>query len=246
MDAKKGKATANMANRLRNENLWRTHLDDKAQRLEARYAKSQSQSLYLGQSDVRSKKALSVINGRLPFSEHDPITFQLYSNSKLYLEGKNGIGKSTLLNVLRGQRSLVDGELQISAPVCYLDQHFGAISLDLSMLDNLTQACPSLSMSEARTLLAGIGFRRDSVNRSAQVLSGGEKMKLAMLMVSHQVNQPILLLDEPDNHLDIESKIILAKALAQYQGGYILVSHDLDFVHESGVEQTLRLSALQT
>jgi ATPase subunit of ABC transporter with duplicated ATPase domains len=246
MDAKKGKATANMANRLRNENLRRTHLDDKAQRLEARYAKSQSQSLYLGQSDVRSKKVLSVINGRLPFSEHDPITFQLYSNSKLYLEGKNGIGKSTLLNVLRGKQSLVDGELQVSAPVCYLDQHFGAINLDLSMLDNLTQACPNLSMSEARTLLAGIGFRRDSVNRSAQVLSGGEKMKLAMLMVSHQLNQPILLLDEPDNHLDIESKVILAKALAQYQGGYILVSHDLDFVHESGVEQTLRLSALQT
>lgn len=70
-------------------------------------------------------------------------------------------------------------------------------------------------------------------------------MKLAMLMVSHQPNQPILLLDEPDNHLDIESKIILAKALAQYQGGYILVSHDQDFVHESGVEQSLRLSALQ-
>lgn len=245
MDAKKGKATANMANRLKNESVRRTHLDDKTQQLEARYARSQSQSLYLGQSDVRSKKVMSVINGQLPFSEHEPITFQLYSDSKLYLEGKNGIGKSTLLNVLRGKQSLVDGELQVSAPVCYLDQHFGAINLAISMLDNLMQACPKLSMSEASTLLAGIGFRRESVNRSAQVLSGGEKMKLAMLMVSHQPNQPILLLDEPDNHLDIESKIILAKALAQYQGGYILVSHDQDFVHESGIEQSLRLSALQ-
>ncbi|MEF1278185.1 ATP-binding cassette domain-containing protein [Vibrio fortis] len=245
MDAKKGKATANMSNRQKNENLRRTHLEDKAQHLEARYARSQSQSLYLGQSDARSKRVLSVMQGKLPFSEHEPITFQLYSNSKLYLEGKNGIGKSTLLNVLRGTQSLVDGELQVSAPVCYLDQHFGAINLALSMLDNLTQACPNLSVSEARTLLAGIGFRRDSVNRSTRVLSGGEKMKLAMLIVSHQPNQPILLLDEPDNHLDIESKIILAKALAQYQGGYILVSHDQDFVHESGVEQSLRLSALQ-
>jgi ATPase subunit of ABC transporter with duplicated ATPase domains len=246
MDAKKGKATANMANRLKNESVRRTHLDDKAQQLEVRHARSKPQSLYLGQSDVRSKRVLSVMQGKLPFSEHEPITFQLYSNNKLYLEGKNGIGKSTLLNVLRGTQSLVDGELQVSTPVCYLDQHFGAIERSLSMLDNLTKACPHLNESEARTLLAGIGFRRDSVNRSARVLSGGEKMKLAMLMVSHQLNQPILLLDEPDNHLDIESKVILAKALAKYQGGYILVSHDLDFVHESGIEQSLKLSALQT
>ncbi|MDK9736827.1 ATP-binding cassette domain-containing protein [Vibrio sp. D404a] len=246
MDAKKGKATANMANRLKNESVRRTHLDDKAQQLEARYARSKPQSLYLGQSDVRSKRVLSVIQGKLPFSEHEPITFQLYSNSKLYLEGKNGIGKSTLLNVLRGYQTLVDGELQVSAPVCYLDQHFGAIERSLSMLDNLTKACPHLNESEARTLLAGIGFRRNSVNRIAQVLSGGEKMKLAMLMVSHQFNQPILLLDEPDNHLDIESKVMLAKALMQYQGGYILVSHDQDFVHESGVNQSLRLSAPQS
>ena len=96
--------------------------------------------------------------------------------------------------------------------------------------------------SDARTLLAGIGFRRDSVFRLGNVLSGGEKMQLAMLIVSHQPTQPLLLLEEPDNHLDLDSKIMLAQALNAYRGGFILISHDQDFAAESGVSRCGELS----
>lgn len=61
-------------------------------------------------------------------------------------------------------------------------------------------------------------------------------MKLAILIVSHQPERPLLLLDEPDNHLDLDSKILLAQALCNYRGGFILVSHDHDFGRESGIQ----------
>ncbi|POB71804.1 ABC transporter ATP-binding protein, partial [Vibrio vulnificus] len=80
-----------------------------------------------------------------------------------------------------------------------------------------------------------------SVDRQAAHLSGGEKMKLAMLMVSHVPNQPLLLLDEPDNHLDLESKQALAHALARYQGALILVSHDDHFVAEAKITRSWHL-----
>ncbi len=68
-------------------------------------------------------------------------------------------------------------------------------------------------------------------------------MKLAMLIVSHQPEQPFLLLDEPDNHLDLNAKILLAAALNQYQGGFILVSHDTAFGSEAGVNVTYHLGS---
>lgn len=142
--------------------------------------------------------------------------------------------------MLAGNNLLKHGECRVNAPLRMLDQHFGMIQSELSMLDNLLQQCRGITVSEARILLAGIGFRRDSVFRLGRVLSGGEKMKLAMLIVSHQPEQPFLLLDEPDNHLDLESKISLAQALLKYRGGYILISHDHDFVTESGVQRTIR------
>lgn len=109
------------------------------------------------------------------------------------------------------------------------------------MLDNLLKHCNGMKASDARTLLAGIGFRRDRLFRLGGMLSGGEKMKLAMLIVSHQPTQPLLLLDEPDTHLDLDSKIMLAKVLKSYCGGFILISHEHDFSKESGTTHCIEL-----
>jgi ATPase subunit of ABC transporter with duplicated ATPase domains len=129
----------------------------------------------------------------------------------------------------------------VNTPLYYLDQHFELLCPDLSLLDNLLKHCEGMIESTARTLLAGIGFRRDSVYRLVGQASGGEKMKLAMLIVSHQTSQPLLLLDEPDNHLDLDSKQILASALRDYVGPFILISHDQDFVAACDISHQLMI-----
>ena len=178
----------------------------------------------------------------LAFGSSQPVNLQVGEGDKLHLQGGNGSGKSTLLKTLTGRLPLQAGELHVNTPLCYLDQHFSSVLPTLSLLDNLLQQCPALSESDARTLLAGIGFRRDSVFNPAETISGGEKMKLAMLIVSHQPQQPFLLLDEPDNHLDLNAKILLAAALNRYQGGFILISHDTAFADEAGVKSAYQLT----
>ncbi len=242
LDGMKDKATARAASRNKNEQLRKAHLQEKEQSLRVRKEQIKGQKLYLADSQSRSRKVVSLLEGVLPFGSAQPITAQVHADDKLHLLGKNGCGKSTLLKTLLGEFSLQSGELQINTPLYYLDQHFGAIQPELSMLENLMQHCEGMKESDARTLLAGIGFRRDSVFRLGSVLSGGEKMKLAMLIVSHQPTQPLLLLDEPDNHLDLDSKIMLAQALNAYRGGFILISHDQDFAAESGVSRSIELS----
>ncbi|MCE2593365.1 ATP-binding cassette domain-containing protein [Motilimonas cestriensis] len=241
LDAKKDKASARASNRNKNEQLRQAHLLETQQALSARKEQIKSQKLYLADNQSRARKVVSIVQGRLAFGSAQPITQQIFSADKVHLIGQNGAGKSTFLKTLLGEERLQTGALQLNTPLYYLDQHFGAVRPELSMLDNLTQHCDGIAESDARTLLAGVGFRRDNVFRLGGMLSGGEKMKLAMLIVSHQSMQPLLLLDEPDNHLDLDSKIMLAQALKDYRSGFILVSHDEEFAQQSGVTRCINL-----
>ncbi|WP_434339375.1 ATP-binding cassette domain-containing protein [Motilimonas cestriensis] len=241
LDAKKDKASARASNRNKSEQLRQAHLLEKQQTLSARKEQMKSQKLYLADNQSRARKVVSIVQGRLAFGSEQPITEQIFSADKVHLIGQNGAGKSTFLKTLLGEVPLQTGALQLNTPLYYLDQHVGAVRPELSMLDNLMQHCEGIAESDARTLLAGVGFRRDSVFRLGGMLSGGEKMKLAMLIVSHQSMQPLLLLDEPDNHLDLDSKIMLAQALKNYRSGFILVSHDEEFAQQSGVTRCINL-----
>ncbi|REL30383.1 ATP-binding cassette domain-containing protein [Thalassotalea euphylliae] len=235
LDFKKGKASASNASRNKSAQARQQQLQSQTQELCQKHENISTQKLYIATQQSSSHKAISVLNGVLPFGKKRPISLQAFANNKLHLKGNNGSGKSTLLKGILGEIVLSQGELLVNTPVCYLDQHFGVIQEDESMLANMMTLCEGMTETYARTLLAGLGFRRDAVYRIGKQLSGGEKMKLAVLVISHQAHQPFLLLDEPDNHLDLASKQLLAKALLEYRGGFILISHDLDFAQESGV-----------
>ena len=235
LDTKKDKATASASSRNKNEQLRLKHLREKQQALSERKSQLKSQNLYLSDTQSQSRRVISMLNALLPFGIAEPLTLQVFAGNKLHLTGPNGCGKSTLLKSLLGDVSLVSGEMQVNTSLFYLDQHFGVVRAELSALENLMRFCAGMKESDARTMLAGIGFRSDDVFRLGEDLSGGELMKLAMLIASHQQDAPLLLLDEPDNHLDLESKIMLSQALNHYGGGFILISHDHDFAQESGV-----------
>ncbi|MGB0299718.1 MAG: ATP-binding cassette domain-containing protein [Alteromonas oceani] len=242
LDKQKDRATASAASRNKNIESRQKQLQQRASQLQSAQCLTQKQAIHLSSANAGNKKAISLLNGVLAFGSSQPVNLQVGEGDKLHLQGGNGSGKSTLLKTLTGRLPLQAGELHVNTPLCYLDQHFSSVLPTLSLLDNLLQQCPELSESDARTLLAGIGFRRDSVFNPAETLSGGEKMKLAMLIVSHQPQQPFLLLDEPDNHLDLNAKILLAAALNRYQGGFILISHDTAFADEAGVKSACQLT----
>jgi ATPase subunit of ABC transporter with duplicated ATPase domains len=199
----------------------------------------------------KAKRLIHVKDVKLPFVNIS-ISMDVKQGEKWYLSGANGSGKSTFLNLLNNisltqkppqnlNTLRVNGSATINTQVCLLDQHCSLIRNQDNMLENLSHFCPLLSHSDLRTLLATNGFRKEKVFQEAKLLSGGERMRLAMLIASHQQNS-LLLLDEPDNHLDISSKNILSDALMRYDNSFILVSHDQEFIAKCGITHRYSLT----
>lgn len=211
----------------------------------------------LASNPQKMKRLMYVKNLTIPHAG-TMLSMDVKQGEKWYLSGANGSGKSTFLNLLNdlscaqisqqninskdsSNTRLISGSAMINTQVCLLDQHCSLIRNQDDLLENLSHFCPHLSHSDLRTLLATNGFRKDKVFQKAALLSGGEKMRLAMLIASQQQNS-LLLLDEPDNHLDISSKDILTDALLRYKSSFILVSHDQEFVAKCGITHRYSLT----
>ncbi|WP_434778617.1 ATP-binding cassette domain-containing protein [Neisseria sp. Ec49-e6-T10] len=177
----------------------------------------------------------------LPYGHQDPITFFLKNNEQALLMGKNGSGKSTLLHILSGRLQPKSGCCQTSGKIVYLDQHQSFLLPHLNVLANFEHYVPNLGETNYRTLLANIGLKKHKVYSPIHALSGGEKIKLALLIIYSYPSLPILLLDEPDNHLDIMAKKMLINALQRYKGMMLLVSHDSDFLKQIDIKKSIFL-----
>ena len=153
---------------------------------------------------------------------------------KIALIGANGRGKSTLLRIIAGQETMRTGEsvLGHNVKMAFYAQHqLEALQLDKTILAELQHAGASKTEKELRSIAGMFLFTKDEVFKKINVLSGGEKSRVALAKVLlSEAN--FLLLDEPTNHLDIISINILAQTLQQYTGTYILVSHDRHFVSQ--------------
>ncbi|MFT5913697.1 MAG: ATP-binding cassette subfamily F protein 3 [Bacteroidia bacterium] len=150
---------------------------------------------------------------------------------KIALIGANGKGKSTLLRMVTGDEpfegSLERGHNLIEA--FYAQHQLEALTVENSIIEELKQAGSQRTELELRNLLGCFLFTGDDVFKKIRVLSGGEKSRVALTKtLISQAN--FLMLDEPTNHLDMLSVGILANALQKYEGTYLVVSHDRDFI----------------
>ncbi|GMO45881.1 MAG: ABC-F family ATP-binding cassette domain-containing protein [Termitinemataceae bacterium] len=164
------------------------------------------------------------------------------SGEKLLVAGRNGAGKSTLLRIIAGVDTDFSGSVGLGAgiQVAYFSQDAAeTISGTQTILEFLEEDCPTALIPRIRDMLGAFLFRGDDVFKSINVLSGGEKSRLALLKI---LLRPInlLILDEPTNHLDINSKDILLEALKKFTGTVIFVSHDRYFM-DALSKQTLEL-----
>jgi ATP-binding cassette subfamily F protein 3 len=167
----------------------------------------------------------------------------LEAGEKLVAVGPNGAGKSTLLRILAGADGDFEGSLRYGAGISrgYFSQDAAeAMTGSATVLEFLEGEAPTALIPKLRDMLGSFLFRGDDVFKPVEVLSGGEKSRLALLrLLLKPLN--LLILDEPTNHLDLYSKDILLDALKQFPGTVIFVSHDRAFM-EGLSTKTLELS----
>ena len=155
-------------------------------------------------------------------------------NERLVVAGRNGAGKSTLLRILAGVDSNYSGTVKYGAGVAvgYFSQDSAEkICGNQTILEYLEEHCPLELIPKMRDMLGAFLFRGDDVFKSINVLSGGEKSRIALLeLLLRPVN--LLILDEPTNHLDMHSKDVLLDSLKDFGGTVIFVSHDRGFIED--------------
>lgn len=169
-----------------------------------------------------------------PQTLFDDVSFEIKRGEHVGIIGDNGTGKTTLLKILNQVVAADSGTFQLGANVeiGYYDQEHHVLHMEKSIFDEISDDYPELTNTEIRNMLAAFLFTGDDVFKRIGDLSGGERgrVSLAKLMLS---NANFLILDEPTNHLDITSKEILEKALNDYTGTVLYVSHDRYFINET-------------
>ena len=162
------------------------------------------------------------------------ISFEIKRGEHIAIIGDNGTGKTTLLKILNEVVAADTGLFRLGSKVQigYYDQEHHILHMDKTIFDEISDAYPTLTHTQIRNTLAAFLFTGDDVYKLIGDLSGGERgrVSLAKLMLS-EAN--FLILDEPTNHLDIASKEILEKALNEYTGTVLYVSHDRYFINQT-------------
>lgn len=159
------------------------------------------------------------------------VSLDLKRGEKLGILGGNGLGKSTFLKTIVGKIPALSGEYRFgtNVQIGYFDQQMAMYTSNKTVLDDFWDEYPHLTETEARNALGAFLFSGEDVFKNVNMLSGGEKVRLALCKIL-KTRPNVLVLDEPTNHMDIVGKETLESMLKDYKGTLIFVSHDRYFV----------------
>ena len=177
--------------------------------------------------DVLSVSNLDIAVGDPPCVICKGINLQVKRGEKIAIIGKNGIGKSSFLKIIQGIIPKYTGSFEWgkNVSISYYEQENLNLSHDKIALDELWDRFPHIPETEIRNALGRVLLSQEDVFKPVRVISGGERAKLAFCIIMLEKSN-VLILDEPTNHLDLASKEILEKALSDFGGTIIFVSHD--------------------
>lgn len=172
------------------------------------------------------------------------LTFQLISGARIVLKGANGSGKTTLIKIILGSFQVHSGTTSIAEhQAIYVDQEYSVINNNLSVYEQAELFNDGkLKDYEIKSRLNRFLFSKNDWNKSCNALSGGERMRLMLCCITISKQSPdMIILDEPTNNLDIQNIEILTKAINEYQGALLVVSHDDIFLEQIKTEQSINL-----
>ena len=208
---------------------------DKMDKLERPNTKKDNMKLSINTGSRSSGDLVIMKNGSKSFDDKTILKdacFFLTYQERVALIGKNGCGKSTFINILLGEESLDSGEIKVAdnKALGYLSQNIEFKNKDMTVLEFFRDGI-TISEGESRQYLAKYKFTKESVFKKVGNLSGGEKVRLILSkMLFNDIN--FIILDEPTNHLDIESVEVLEKALLEFKGTMLFISHDRYFINK--------------
>ncbi len=161
----------------------------------------------------------------------DDLDFEVYRGEKIGIIGANGCGKSTFIRIITGSDDDFTGKLDfgINVDISYYDQKLKGLSDDKTIIEEIRDFRPLMTDTEIRTLLGSFLFTNDESFKPISTLSGGERARVTLTKLFLEQSN-LLILDEPTNHLDIYAKEVLEKALIDFDGTVLMVSHDRYFL----------------
>ncbi|HAI22531.1 TPA: ABC transporter ATP-binding protein [Candidatus Collierbacteria bacterium] len=197
--------------------------------------------------NVRGKRLFNIQEGVLSVDGKrlvERINLLIKYGERLSLAGENGSGKTLLIKAIlekAGSMAELTGQEIFRSPDfsgLYISQRYDQIDREKTLLENMYLANPGIDMQVARKALGNLLFsEKHEVEKLAKTLSGGETARLAFAMASI-APVDILILDEPTNNLDVETIGIITGALKQFAGAILVVSHDIDFLRQIGIEKS--------
>ncbi|MDY0209813.1 MAG: ABC-F family ATP-binding cassette domain-containing protein [Acholeplasma sp.] len=166
-----------------------------------------------------------------------PINYIVRKNEKVIITGKNGVGKSTLVKTVLGLTKPISGQFKWidTANISYFEQDF-AFNQERTASELCFEELKDMDHKKVYTLLARFGISREMSDRTLSSLSGGQKTKVRLALMSQRKSN-VIILDEPTNHLDQVAKEALRKAILEFPGVAIVVSHDKSFHDDLGAAE---------
>ena len=184
---------------------------------------------HTGDDVLKGRGLAKSFEGRSLFENFD---LHLRAGDRVAIIGPNGVGKSTLLNIIARKLKADAGEVEFGANVDlgYYEQHQTGLDPEKDVLNELWDAFPRLDLDRVRSVLALFLFTGDDVYKKISMLSGGEKGRVSLCKLMLKRDN-LLLLDDPTNHLDMDSREVLEGALEDFDGTILTVSHDRYFIN---------------